>query len=272
MMNTFSKTTSGSADGRVESVSPIGSGLMIELAPGIICEAQVGAHNKAVNLFTAIVTFQPGRSLPMHTHPHSESITLLKGEAIVEVENRRYRLQQFDNVTVPQNIPHKVINGSAAEQSVFHIAMPVSVPLRDVKDKAYAQYISIADDVNGKSGEEQITRFNSASRYNAGANTAFIDYFNEGMLATVGMSGGLGIFYKDGRLPAHFHAFDESICIISGEAICITQQNKYNLSNLSTALQPNGLPHYFINPYQKEMYMIWVYAGAMPVRTEVDDF
>ena len=272
MMNTFSKTTSGSADGRVESVSPIGSGLMIELAPGIICEAQVGAHNKAVNLFTAIVTFQPGRSLPMHTHPHSESITLLKGEAIVEVENRRYRLQQFDNVTVPQNIPHKVINGSAAEQSVFHIAMPVSVPLRDVKDKAYAQYISIADDVNGKSGEEQITRFNSASRYNAGANTAFIDYFNEGMLATVGMSGGLGIFYKDGRLPAHFHAFDESICIISGEAICITQQNKYNLSNLSTALQPNGLPHYFINPYQKEMYMIWVYAGAIPVRTEVDDF
>ncbi|HRP55635.1 cupin domain-containing protein [Agriterribacter sp.] len=272
MMNTFSKTSSGSADGRVESVSPVGSGPIVELAPGIVCEAQVGVHNEAVNLFTAIVTFQPGRSLPMHTHPHSESITLLSGEAIVEVENRRYRLQQFDNVTVPQNTPHKVINGSAAEQSVFHIAMPVSVPLRDVKEDAYVQYISIADDVNGKSGKEYITRFNSAGRYNAGSNTAFIDYFNESMLAGVGMSGGLGIFYKDGRLPAHFHAFDESICIISGEAICITQRNKYNLSNLSTALQPNGLPHYFINPYQKEMYMIWVYAGAMPVRTEVDDF
>lgn len=271
-MNTFSKATSGSADGRVESVSPIGSGMIMELAPGIICEAQVGGHNKAVNLFTAIVTFQPGRSLPAHTHPHSESITLLKGEAIVEVENRRYRLQQFDNITVPQNISHKVINGSASEQAVFHIAMPVSVPVRNIKDDTYSQYIFIAGDVNGKSGKEYITRFNSANRYNAGSNTAFIDYFNEDMLAGVGMSGGLGIFYKDGRLPAHFHAFDESICIISGEAICITQRNKYNISNLSTALQPHGLPHYFINPYQKEMYMIWVYAGAMPVRTEVDDF
>jgi quercetin dioxygenase-like cupin family protein len=271
-MNTFSKAASGSANERVESVNPIGSGPIIELAPGIVCEAQVGAHNKAVNLFTAIVTFQRGTSLPMNTHPHSEYITLLKGEAIVEVENRRYRLQQFDNITVPQNIPHKVINSSAAEQSVFHIAMPVSVPLRDIKDEVYSQYISIADDVNGKSVKEYITRFNSASRYNAGSNTAFIDYFNEGMLAGVAMSGGLGIFYKDGRLPAHFHAFDESICIVSGEAVCITQRNKYNLSNLSTALQPHGLPHYFINPYQKEMYMIWVYAGAMPVRTEVDDF
>lgn len=271
-MNTFSKATSGSANGRVESVSPIGSGMIMELAPGIICEAQVGAHNKAVNLFTAIVTFQPGRSLPAHTHPHSESITLLKGEAIVEVEDRRYRLQQFDNITVPQNVSHKVINSSVAEQAVFHIAMPVSVPLRDIKDEVYPHYVFIADEVNGRSGSEHITRFNSASRYNAGSNTAFIDYFNESMLAGVGMSGGLGIFYKDGRLPAHYHAFDESICIISGEAICITQQNKYNLSNFSTALQPQGLPHYFINPYQNEMYMIWVYAGAMPLRTEVEDF
>lgn len=271
-MNTHSNTPSTSADGRLETITPIGSGQLIELAPGIICEAQVGAFNKAVNLFTAIVTFDAERALPAHTHPHSESITLLKGSAIVEVENRRYHLQQFDNITVPENVIHRVINSSSTEQAVFHIAMPVAAPQRNLEEPNVEEYIAIPNDLNGKSGKEYITRFHNAERYDAGSSTAFIDYFNEAMLPGVNMSGGLGIFYQQGRLPAHFHAFDESICIISGEAICITQQNKYTLSNLSTALQPHGLPHYFINPYEKEMFMIWVYAGAMPVRTEVADF
>jgi len=271
-MNIASEILTGTTDGRLEIINPIGSGAIAELAPGIICEAQVGAHNNAVNLFTAIVTFEAGKSLPAHTHPHSESITLLKGDALVEVENRQYHLRQYDNITIPENTLHKVINHSSTEEAIFHIAMPVSVPQRDIKEEVYDEYISIADDVNGKSGKEYITRFNIANRYNAGSNTAFIDYFNESVLAGVGMSGGLGVFYKDGRLPAHFHAFDESICIISGEAICVTQQRRYSLSTLSTALQPQGLPHYFINPYHTEMIMIWVYAGAMPIRTEVNDF
>lgn len=271
-MNTSSNTPSTSADGRLETITPIGSGQLIELAPGIICEAQVGAFNKAVNLFTAIVTFDAERSLPAHTHPHSESITLLKGDATIEVENRRYHLQQFDNITVPKNVIHRVINSSSTEQAVFHIAMPVSTPQRNLIEPSVEEYISISDELNGKSGKEYITRFNHTNKYDAGSNTAFIDYFNEAMLEGVEMSGGLGIFYQQGRLPAHFHAFDESICIVSGEAICITQQNKYTLSNLSTALQPHGLPHYFTNPFPGEMYMIWVYAGAMPVRTEIADF
>lgn len=271
-MNTNVKLSSTSPDGRVEIINPMGTGAMAILAPGIICEAQVGAHNKSVNLYTAIVTFEAERTLPAHTHPHSESITLLKGEAIVEVENRRYYLHQYDNITIPGNVIHKVINSSKNEKAVFHIAMPVSIPEREFKEDVIIEYIVVQDNFNGKSGKEYITRFNKANRYNAGTGTAFIDYFNEAMLEGVGMSGGLGIFYKDGRLPAHFHAFDESICIISGEAICVTQHNKYILSDFSTALQPHGLPHYFINPYQNEMYMIWVYAGAMPVRTEVEDF
>lgn len=271
-MSTLSKMASGSADGRLETINLIGTGAIVALADGIICEAQVGAHNKAVNLFTAIVTFEPDKSLPAHTHPHSESITLLSGDAVVEVENRRYHLKQYDNITIPEAVIHKVINNSATEKAVFHIAMPVSVPQRNIIENMSEEYIVISDDLNGKSGKEYITRYHIATKYNAGSNTAFIDYFNESMLAGVGMSGGLGIFFQDGRLPAHFHAFDESICIISGEAICVTQQKKYILSNLSTALQPHGLPHYFINPYKKEMYMIWVYAGSMPVRTEVDEF
>ena len=271
-MQKKSGTSFAPAVGRRETIIPFGRGLITTLAPGIFCAAHVGAHNQAINLFTAIVTFDGACSLPMHTHPHSESITLLTGEAIVEVENRRYRLKQFDNITIPRETAHKVTNISPAEKAVFHIAMPVSTPSRVLTESIVSDYTSIQDDFIGISGKECITRFNSAKRYDAGSDTAFIDYFNDEMISGVGMSGGIGKFFRNGRLPAHYHSFDESICIISGEAICVTQQNNYPLSVLSTALQPQGLPHYFINPYQKEMYMIWVYAGAMPVRTEVTEF
>lgn len=270
-MNTH-LSSSSNVDGRLETIIPMGSGQIINLAPGVVCEAQVGAFNNAINLFTAIVTFEAEKLLPAHTHPHAESITLLKGTATVEVENRRYHLQQFDNITIPENVVHKVINSSVKEEAVFHIAMPVSTPQRMLTDESFKEKITIPDNLQGRSEKENIIRFNLANRYDAGNNTAFIDYFNDAIQKGVGMSGGIGIFYKNGRLPAHFHAFDESICIISGAAICVTEQNSYTLSDLSTALQPHGLPHYFKNPFEKEMYMIWVYAGAMPLRTEVAEF
>ena len=50
----------------------------------------------------------------------------------------------------------------------------------------------------------------------AGPNTEFVDFFNADLLPGLEMSGGYGLFYPQGRLPAHVHDFDESICIISG--------------------------------------------------------
>lgn len=257
---------------RVETITTVGNGAIMELAPGIQCEALVGKHNGAVNLFTAIVTFAPETQLPAHTHPHAESITLLSGQAIIEIENRRYNLFPMDNVTIPSGYVHLVKNISKNQPAVLHIAMPVSTPQRDLITPSYATYDDMADDFSGKTVAEYITRYSNAERYNAGSGTEFINYFNEELIAGIGMSGGFGLFHKNGRLPAHFHDFDESICIVLGEAICVTERNRYTLSGLSTALQPHGLPHYFINPFDQTMSMIWVYAGAMPIRTEVADF
>jgi oxalate decarboxylase/phosphoglucose isomerase-like protein (cupin superfamily) len=43
------------------------------------------------------------------------------------------------------------------------------------------------------------------------------------------------------------------------------------MSNLTTALQPRGRVHYFINLSQQPMAMLWVYAGPRPERIEVED-
>ena len=255
---------------RMETISVQGEGQILELAPGVICEALVGKHNNSANLFTAIVTFAPGdTSLPYHTHPHSESITLLSGQGCVEVEDRRYILKPFDNVTIPKGYGHLVKNISEAP-AVFHIAMPVDFPQRDVTKQPNQSLKNIPDDFNGHIGPERITRAATAYRYPSGPGTEFIDYFNESLIPGVGMSGGYALFHQGGRLPAHIHNFDESICIVEGEAVCMVEGRRYIMSDLSTALQPRGRVHYFINELPATMAMIWVYAGAMPVRIEVD--
>ena len=85
------------------------------------------------------------------------------------------------------------------------------------------------------------------------------------------MSGGYGLFEPGGRLPAHFHDFDESICIIDGTATCVVEGRRYKMSDCATALQPRGRVHYFINETQEPMAMLWVYAGPSPERIIVDE-
>lgn len=257
---------------RFEKISKIGEGDSVELASGIHCEALVGKHTDAVNLFTAIVTFEPGNTLlPGHSHPHSESITLLSGYACVEVDGRRYTLSPLDNITVPRDCVHSVMNMSDDQSAIFHIAMPTVVPQRNLAKSFKRPINDVPNDFNGHKGPERITRHRTAWRYSAGPNTEFIDFFNDTLMPGIGMSGGYGLFYHKGRLPAHLHDFDESICIIEGEATCFVEGRRYIMSDLSTAIQPRGRVHYFINNSQKPMAMIWVYAGPRPERIEVSD-
>ena len=80
------------------------------------------------------------------------------------------------------------------------------------------------------------------------------------------MSGGFARFGPGGRLPDHIHDFDESICIIQGDASCLVEEHKYSLSDCATAMVPRGRVHYFVNESASHMEMIWVYAGPMPER------
>jgi quercetin dioxygenase-like cupin family protein len=83
------------------------------------------------------------------------------------------------------------------------------------------------------------------------------------------MSGGYGLFHPTGRLPAHVHDFDESICITSGQATCVVEGRRYSMADGATALQPRGRVHYFINESPGPMEMLWVYAGPKPERIVV---
>lgn len=255
---------------RPEVMNPVGSGEQFEMDPGVSFECLVGPHNRAEGISTGIVRFSPGSAVPYHTHTFSESVTVLEGKLTVEVEGRRYQLNKLDNITIPAGARHMAICGQRDGGCLAHGMMATTRPSRTLCEAPVSRR-SMPDDAAGLIGPEHVVRFKTAERYEAGPNTAFIDFFNARMIPGFAMSGGYGLFHHKGRLPAHLHDFDESITIITGKATCNVEGRRYTMSDRATALQPRGRIHYFINDTHEPMEMLWVYAGSLPERIEIDE-
>lgn len=253
---------------RAEVMNRVEDAPLVEIERGVIFRALVGGHNQARNLTTGIVTFAPGAELPYHTHPFAEAITLLEGEISLEVEGRRYRLQPLDNLVVPPETAHCVLNTSKNVPATLHIAMSSSTPTRSLVSRSFTRI-----DMNETMAEatpERWHRHATTPWYDAAGGARFQDYFNR-TLGCEELSGGYGVFAPGARLPCHAHDFDESICIVAGEATCVVEGKRYALSGNATALVPRGRCHYFVNDSSQPMAMIWVYAGPLPLRLVLNE-
>jgi len=255
---------------RPEIMTAIGEGSRHQIGDGVSFESLVGGHNQARNLTTGIVTFEPGAKLPYHLHEFTESVTLLSGTVSAEVQGRRYAIGELDNVTIPRGFAHQTGNASQSEPAVIHIAMGSDRPERTLVDDKFPVREMPGDSL-GSPGGERVTRTAQSETYSPGMATEFVDFFNEHLMPGIEMSGGYGVFQPGGRLPAHAHDFDESICIVEGAATCIVEGRHFSLDRCATALQPRGRVHYFINETQARMAMIWAYAGPLPERSVVDE-
>jgi 2-keto-3-deoxy-L-rhamnonate aldolase RhmA/quercetin dioxygenase-like cupin family protein len=255
---------------RNEVITALSDSESMEIEAGVLFTPLVGDFNTARNLTTGIVNFKPGAFLTCHTHPCSESITVLEGTAEITVEGRVYTLKPMDNITIPRWLPHSACNPDKSITSRLHIALSISIPERELVSRTFSERIMPAEST-GIPGYERVTRFETANRImGVGTGAEFIDYFNEDLMPGLEMSGGYASFQSGGRLPAHIHDFDESICIIEGSAKCLVEGKQYSLENCATAMVPRGRVHYFVNETNAIMKMIWVYAGPMPERIIID--
>jgi len=255
---------------RFELIQKVGELAPVQLAPGILFDCLIGQHNGARNLTTGELYLSANTQLGFHSLPVGESITLISGAATISAEGREYPLAPLDNITIPRGLPHAIYNGSRVEPARLHRAIACASPVHEWVSIGFESGLMSAISA-GVPGKEHVTRFNSAPRSEAGPGTSFIDHFNQDLIPGFEMSGGYGLFSHGGRLPAHFHDFDESICIIQGTATCIVEGRRYQMSDGSTALQPRGRVHYFINDCEEPMAMLWVYAGPLPQRIVADD-
>ena len=198
---------------------------------------------------------------------------MISGAGIVGVEGREYELGSFDNVTVPCGTPHAFWNRSdSVPVAIVHVALASDAPSRDPVHTPFPRRPKMDGRPNpsGRQGARHLY-YGHAAGYEAGAGTQFVDYFNRELMPGIEMSGGYGRFQPGGRLPAHCHGFDESICIVQGSATCVVEGRRYSMSGGATALQPRGRVHYFVNESTAPMAMIWVYAHPVPERVTVDE-
>lgn len=67
----------------------------------------------STSLLNGITEFGPGAELPLHSHNCEESVMVLEGEAIAEIDGVRHPMGPGDTTWVPSNLPHRFLNASA---------------------------------------------------------------------------------------------------------------------------------------------------------------
>jgi quercetin dioxygenase-like cupin family protein len=235
-----------------------GDGERVSLAAGVEAEWLVGQHVGARNLATGLITVAPSAASTPLSHPHYASLTLLAGLATIRLGDQRVELRPLDHLMIQPGQAHVFVNPQGDRPAVFHAAFPTAQPRY-----APAKWPS--------TGPALLTRYDKTERNEISPGAIFIDHFNARRIPGIRMCGGLGTFSPAARLPAHAHDFDESICIVAGQAVCWTEGQRRAIDGCATALQPRGRVHYFVNETNALMTMIWVYAGPMPQRIVVDE-
>jgi quercetin dioxygenase-like cupin family protein len=66
----------------------------------------------STSLLNGITEFAPNAAIPLHKHNCEESVMVLEGEAIVELDGVQHRMAVNDTTWVPAEMPHRFINAS----------------------------------------------------------------------------------------------------------------------------------------------------------------
>ncbi|CDX33903.1 conserved hypothetical protein [Mesorhizobium sp. SOD10] len=76
----------------------------------------VNRASGTTSFINGITIFEPGAAIPLHKHNCEESVMLLEGNAIAEIDGERYELKPEDTTFIPANVPHRFINASRTER------------------------------------------------------------------------------------------------------------------------------------------------------------
>jgi quercetin dioxygenase-like cupin family protein len=62
------------------------------------------------SFITGYTSFEGGAVIPFHSHNCQESVVLMEGEAVMDIDGLEYRLKPHDVTFIPPNISHRFRN------------------------------------------------------------------------------------------------------------------------------------------------------------------
>lgn len=75
----------------------------------------VGPSIGASAFINGITSFAPGTAIPFHSHNCEESVMLLEGDAMLDIDGQEIRLQPMDTTWIPPNVSHRFRNLSPTQ-------------------------------------------------------------------------------------------------------------------------------------------------------------
>ncbi len=70
----------------------------------------VGCGIGSDSFITGYTSFAPGVEIPFHSHNCQESVVLMEGEAVLDIDGMEYPLKAHDATFIPPNVPHRFRN------------------------------------------------------------------------------------------------------------------------------------------------------------------
>jgi len=71
--------------------------------------------NGATAFINGITIFEPAAAVSLHSHNCEESVVILEGHAIVEIDGQEFELGPQETTFLPANVPHRFRNASGTE-------------------------------------------------------------------------------------------------------------------------------------------------------------
>ena len=75
----------------------------------------VGSSAGGAAFINGITEFDGGAAIPFHSHNCEESVVLLSGRAVLEIDGDSHELKPLDTTFIPPNMPHRFRNLSDTE-------------------------------------------------------------------------------------------------------------------------------------------------------------
>lgn len=96
-----------------------------ELQPRVLRPSEIASHDRgggakttplvspaigAQGFINGITEFAPGAAIPFHSHNCEESVVLLEGDAMLDIDGKEYPVKPFETTWIPPNMSHRFRN------------------------------------------------------------------------------------------------------------------------------------------------------------------